>query len=408
MNTNPDDFLSPSGEWRRQFLKGAAALPLVCVGATAVSLGQEQERQIRPSGDFPGVITRQTNPLNVEFPFPTLNSFLTPNEQFYIRTHFHVPDLDAAKWKLTVEGHVDHPFEIRYDELRRMPSRTFPAILECSGNSRVLLDPPQVSIRWEQGGVSNAEWTGVPLSALLDRAGVKSGAVEVILEGHDKGKFDPPNAKTPGEIHYARSMSLEKARGKEVLLAYKMNGEQLPPEHGHPVRAIVAGWYGMASVKWLRRIIVTDTPFHGYFQTFAYSIWQRQNGLPTLTPVTEIGVKAQIARPARREVVPAGAPYRIHGAAWSGEPEISKVDISTDGGMSWSDAKLSGKSVPYSWRFFEHTWQVPQKPGRVTLLARATDQRGEVQPMQRDDDRRNAVITHVQPIEVFIAEQGDA
>src|SRR4029077_17434819 len=142
------------------------------------------------------------------------------------------------------------------------------SLLECAGNSRVFLKPPQVGIRWEQGAVSNAEWTGVSLSAVLDEAGVKRGAVEVILEGADRGKFDPPDAKTPGVISFARSLPIEKARQDEVLLAYRMNGKELPINHGFPVRVVVPGWYGMASVKWLKRIRVTDRPFHGFFQTF--------------------------------------------------------------------------------------------------------------------------------------------
>ncbi|HVX59306.1 MAG TPA: sulfite oxidase [Pirellulales bacterium] len=367
--------------------------------ADAQAPNQPDESDERPA---PGVISRQRSPLNAEFPFPTLDSFLTPNEQFYIRTHFDVPQLKADQWTLQVEGHVEHPFAISYDELRKEKAKTLVSLLECSGNSRVLLDPPQVSIRWEQGGVSNAEWTGVPLSTILERAGVRQGAVEVILEGHDQGSFAPPQPKTPGKIHYARSLPIDAARRPEVLLAHQMNGKDLPPEHGFPVRAVVAGWYGMASVKWLRRIVVVDRPFHGMFQTFMYSIWERRFGLPTLVPVTEIGVKAQIARPMFREVVRGGSTYRIHGAAWSGRPEIAKVEISTDGGKSWSEAELAEKSMPFAWRFFEHRWNVPRRAGRQTLMARATDDRGNVQPMERDQDRRNAMINHVQAIEVYV------
>ena len=156
-----------------------------------------------------------------------------------------------------------------------------PVLLECSGNGRVFLKPPQVGIRWELGAVSTALWTGVPLADVLDEAGVKPTAVEVILEGADHGEFTEPNPKTPGAISYARSLPMAKAKAPEVLLAYQMNGHDLPPRHGQPVRAVVAGWYGMASVKWLRRIIITDRPFHGYFQSFMYATWERQHGLPT-------------------------------------------------------------------------------------------------------------------------------
>src|SRR5262249_33154198 len=153
------------------------------------------------------------------------------------------------------------------------PSRSQVALLECSGNGRVFLVPRVDGVPWELGAVSNAEWTGVPLAAVLERAGLKSDALEVVCEGADAGQIggNLEEAKSPGTIHYARGLSLEKARKPEVLLAYKMNGADLPAAHGFPVRLLVPGWYGMASVKWLNRIIVTDRPFQGYFQTMAYS-----------------------------------------------------------------------------------------------------------------------------------------
>jgi DMSO/TMAO reductase YedYZ molybdopterin-dependent catalytic subunit len=264
----------------------------------------------------------------------------------------------------------------------------------------VFLKPPQVGIRWEQGAVGNAEWTGVALADVLQRAGVRPGSVEVILEGADRGEFREPNPKSPGVISYARSLSLEKANQPEVVLAYQMNGEELPPEHGYPVRAIVPAWYGMSSVKWLKRIIVTDRPFNGYFQTFAYTIWQRRDGLPDLVPVQHIQVKSQIARPVLNEVVPTNSKYRIHGAAWTGDGQVAKVKISTDNGSRWTQARLLGDPVPFAWRMWEYQWSTPTKPGQITLMARATDDRGKVQPMERDDDRRDAVINHVQPIKI--------
>jgi DMSO/TMAO reductase YedYZ molybdopterin-dependent catalytic subunit len=352
---------------------------------------------------YPRVITRQVNPDNIEFAFPTLNSFLTPNEQFYIRSHFNVPRLTAAEWKVRVEGHVDRPFEIGFDELRRLESRTITALLECAGNGRVFLQPLQAGLRWEQGGVSNAEWTGVPLATLLDRAGVRSGAVEVILEGYDTGRVGLPSPASAGEISFARSLPLDKARSADVLLVWQMNGEDLTPHHGFPVRVVVPGWYGMASIKWLKRIVVTDRPYNGYFQTFAYTIWQRPHeGLPTLVSVGEQDVKSQIARPAAQENIPAGGTCRIFGAAWAGKPEITRVDVSTDGGKTWNAATLDEKSVSNAWRFFHFDWQTPRTPGKNILMSRATDARGRTQPMLHDPDRRDAMITFVQPLEVHV------
>jgi DMSO/TMAO reductase YedYZ molybdopterin-dependent catalytic subunit len=390
---------------RRLFLGGTAGMiPLLSPAVSHGGLAADHGGGERTTEGWPAPsrIARQRNPDNLEFPFPALESFLTPNHLFYVRSHFAVPTLDAGSWRLKIEGAVKKPMEIGYDELRKLPAHTLTALLECSGNGRVFLKPPQVGIRWELGGVSNAEWTGVRLADVLERAGLREDAVEVILEGADKGAYADPLPKTPGVIHYSRSLPLKKARRPEVLLAYQMNGKDLPAAHGFPVRAIVAGWYGMASVKWLQRIIVADAPFRGYFQTFMYTIWERTKGEPTLVPVTDIQVKSQIARPTSQERIQAGTKYRIFGAAWAGEPGIRKVEVSTDEGKTWAEATLLGKDVPYSWRFWEHIWPTPDRPGRHVLMARATDARGRVQPLKRDDDRRDAVISHVLPVEVEI------
>jgi DMSO/TMAO reductase YedYZ molybdopterin-dependent catalytic subunit len=158
----------------------------------------------------------------------------------------------------------------------------------------------------------------------------------------------------------------------------------------------------MASVKWLTRILVTDRPFRGFFHTFMYSIWQRRGGIPDLVPVTEMQVKAQIARPSSHEVVPANSRYRVFGAAWAGEADVSRVDVSNDGGKTWAQARLLEKSVPFCWRFWEYDWTTPKQPGTVTLMARATDSRKRTQPLERDEDRRDAMISHVQPIRVEV------
>ncbi len=386
---------------RRVFL-GAAPLIGAALGRTAVAEGHDREERPAKDGRPLGVITRQRNPDNLEFPFSNLDSFLTPNELFYVRTHFDVPELEAKSWRLKVEGTVEKPFEIGYDALKKMPSHTLTALLECSGNGRVFLKPPQLGIRWELGGVSNAEWTGVRLADVLEQASVKADAVEVILEGADKGELKSPNPKTPGAIAYARSLPLAKARRPEVLLAYRMNDAELPRTHGYPVRAVVAGWYGMASVKWLKRIVVTDRPFHGFFQTFMYTTWKRRHGVPDLVPTSDIEVKAEIARPVLHEVVAAKSRYRVHGAAWAGESDVTKVDVSSDGGKTWASARLLDKGGAYTWRFWEYDWQTPPRSGRRVLMARATDQRGRTQPMERDDDRRDGVISHVLPVEVEV------
>ena len=216
---------------RRVFLGGAAVgmLPLVSTEKGDNKVGENRSEK---GARIPGVITAEKDPDNLEYPFASLDDFLVPNEQFFVRTHFHVPELDPKSWRLKIEDAVRKPLEIDYDELRRMPSHTLTALLECSGNSRVFLKPPQNGIRWELGGVGNAQWTGVRLADVLERAGVKNDAVEVIAEGADKGEIKPPKPASPGVISFARSLSLTKARRPEVLLAYKMNGKDLPAIHG--------------------------------------------------------------------------------------------------------------------------------------------------------------------------------
>ncbi len=238
---------------RRTFLAKVA----VAVGATAVPGQVRAEAQAQPTdstsiGNFPGLLTREHEPKNLEYPFPTLSSTVVPTNQFFVRGHFPIPRLDAVTWSLKVDGAVNKPLSLSYEDLLKLPSKTFTATIECAGNGRGFLVPRANGVLWEFGGVGNAEWTGVPLATVLERAGIKEGAVEVILQGADSGAVNS-DPKSPGPVHFERSLPLEKARRPEVLLAYQMNGKPLTPEHGSPVRALVAGWYGMASVKWLKR-----------------------------------------------------------------------------------------------------------------------------------------------------------
>jgi DMSO/TMAO reductase YedYZ molybdopterin-dependent catalytic subunit len=388
---------------RRAVLRGLAAVPLAYGSAELLVAAGGETAPARGGAVYPGMIRRTAAPDNLEFPIATLNTFITPTPQFYVRSHFALPTVDVNTWRLRVEGEVERPLDLSLDEIRRLPTRTVTAVMECSGNSRVFVTPRPAGVLWEMGGVGNAEWTGVSLAAVLDRAGVRAGAVEVILEGADGGELRefPSPFQTPGRIAYARSLPLRKARQPEVLLAYRMNGADLTASHGHPLRAVVPGWYGMAAVKWLTRLVVTDCPFQGYFQTLEYAYFERQHGHPNLVPVTEMQVKALIARPMLDEIVPTGRPYRVHGAAWTGESEVSGVEVSTDSGQTWGVARLLEPTSPHAWRLWEFTWANP-RAGRQTLLARATDRRGRTQPMERDHDRRNAMISHVLTVAVDV------
>jgi DMSO/TMAO reductase YedYZ molybdopterin-dependent catalytic subunit len=347
-----------------------------------------------------GRIVRSEEPLNLEMPFETAEDFITPTRSFYVRTHLPIPKINRDAWWLHAEGEVEKPFAINYEELVELESLTIPVTLECAGNNRNFLEPKVKGVQWGLGAVGTAEWTGVPLSVLLDRALVRSNAREVVLQGADHGMLDDPKSP-PGELTFARSVPLEKAQ-RDVMLAYRMNGKDLLPEHGFPVRAIVPGWYAMASVKWLQRIIVTGQPFTGYYQTMDYAYWKRRGDIAELTPLAEMQVKGEIAKPAQGETVPANSSVRVHGAAWASDGEIAKVELSTNGGKTWSEAMLLGQSVQNAWRLWEFDWATPAVAGKQILIVRATDSLGRTQPVERDRDRGTYMINHLLPITVEV------
>jgi DMSO/TMAO reductase YedYZ molybdopterin-dependent catalytic subunit len=347
-----------------------------------------------------GLVIRQKEPTNLEFSFDQLDSYLTPVESFYIRSHFHAPRLQLESYRLSLEGAVTNPFAITYDELKRLPARTVVATLECAGNSRVFLVPQMPGAQWELGAVGNAEWTGVPLATLLDRAGLSGKAYDVVLEGADRGRpVEPPIPPEP--ITYSRSVPLDKALN-DVLIAYAMNGVDLPHDHGFPVRAIVPGHYGMASVKWLTHIHVIEEQFQGYWQTTDYAYWDEVDGIPVRRPLAELKLKSEIARPRTLEVVPKGQLYRIYGAAWCGVADVVTVDLTTDGGRTWAPANFLDPIQPHAWRRWSYDWKTPDQPGRYTLMSRAKNAAGESQSYKPDPRYYSYVIHHTLPIEVIV------
>jgi DMSO/TMAO reductase YedYZ molybdopterin-dependent catalytic subunit len=348
-----------------------------------------------------GLIIRQKEPKNLEAPFDRIDSYLTPTELFYIRSHFPTPDLDRASYQLRIDGAVRRPFALSYEELRSMRSETRVATLECAGNSRVFLVPQVQGAQWELGAVSNAEWTGVPLRALLERAEISDDACEIVLEGADRGtpKEEP---LPPHPISYAWSLPRAKAIQPEVLIAYQMNGRDLPLDHGFPVRAIVPGHYGMASVKWLTRIEAVREPFHGYWLTSDYAYWDSVDGKPVRRALGEMQLKSEIARPRVYETLPPNRVYTVFGAAWAGDTDVAEIAVSTDGGQTWSDAEFLDPVRRHAWRRWKFDWLTPRKPGQYTLLSRAKDASGALQPDAHDRNYGTYVINHPLPIEVFV------
>ena len=325
----------------------------------------------------PELTTLSRTPLVASVPLNLLNTEVMSNDRFYVRNHFPIPKVDAANWSLPVSGEVDTPLNISYQDLKELPRHEVLALLECAGNSRAGIQPPIEGLLWDHGGVGTAGWAGVSLCTVLERAGLRSTAKEVLIEGCDEGE----ERGASGKLNYAMSLPMEKALHPDTLLAYEMNGESLPGEHGFPLRAVVPGWFGMTSVKWIKSIQVLDHAFVGYHQTSYYVfVPEGATGDRPNERVTSLRVKSLISHPVRGQYVTAGR-VTIEGMAWSGNGPIDKVEISTDDGKSWQEAQIRPSPSPYAWQPWKYTWEA-NSPGNYLVRSRATDLKGDTQPVQ--------------------------
>ncbi len=333
----------------------------------------------------PGLLVHSEEPLNAETVLSEQSGLLTPADRFYIRSHFPIPTPPS---RLAVDGAVASPLSLALDELRALPRRTLVVTVECAGNGRAFLDPRVPGEQWTLGAVSTAAWTGAALRDVLERARPRSGAVEVLFRGADEGT--PPDLGR--RIAFERSLPLAKAQDPDTLLAYEMNGEPLAPEHGAPLRLVVPGWYGVASVKWLTRLTVRERPFRGFYQRDRYVIGTR--------PLTTIQPRAVIAWPQEGDVLPRGR-HVMRGYAWSGAAPPLSVEVSVDAGASWDRAELVGEPAPYAWREWRHAWDA-REVGRATLVARTWDTAGGAQPLAQRWNDLGYANNAVQPVRVTL------
>ncbi|MEU7074973.1 sulfite oxidase [Streptomyces narbonensis] len=345
---------------------------------------------------------------NHGLPLEALRYDVTPPGLHYVLVHYDIPATDPDGWRLTVGGRVRRPLSLDLDALRARPSVTRRVTLECAGNGRARLTPRPVSQPWLVEAVGTAEWTGVPLAELLAEAGTAEGAVEAVFTGADHG------VERGVEQDYRRSLPLRVAAdpARDVLVAYAMNGAPLPPQHGSPLRLVVPGWYGMAHVKWLHDITVTDTPYTGFQQSVAYRIRTTAEGDDPGTPVTLIAPRALMIPPgfpdfmSRARVVRPG-PVPLAGRAWSGHGAVRRVEIGEfgegvgeDGDAVWTDAVLERDAAhPWAWQSWRTTWTAT--PGLHHLAVRATDAEGHVQPLAAPWNRGGFANNLVQRVEVF-------
>jgi DMSO/TMAO reductase YedYZ molybdopterin-dependent catalytic subunit len=336
-----------------------------------------------------------SGPENSETPLNQVTSWVTPNRLFFVRNHFEPPAVrNPEAWELTLEGLVARPARWTLAQLAALPQYSVFATVECAGNGRSFLREKAAGVQWGAGAIGHAEWTGVRLRDLLEPAGVKAGAQEIIFEGADHGVED-------GEaMNFSRSLPLAKALDPDTLVALRMNGEALEPNHGAPLRLFVPGWYGVASVKWLRTMRVIDHAYPGFFQTIKYSIDRGSGAGKRRQPLGPGVVKSEILFPRDGDELGVGT-IRIGGVAWAGEERVTRIDVSTDGGRTWQAAHLKGIQQRYSWCQWEALWTVTA-PGEYALVARAHTETGQAQPFEYDPDNLGYLINVVRPARVRV------
>jgi DMSO/TMAO reductase YedYZ molybdopterin-dependent catalytic subunit len=377
--------LQRSGYSRREILKRGAAGAFLLAGVGRLA----QPGAARASASATGPIVKPLPPewfidygTNAEMRWDAVPGlgYLIPNERFFVRDHTATPLIDAKTWSLSLWGDglrdaptQTDPITLDYDELRSLPSVEIPAFVECAGNGRSFFaaqqGTPASGTQWGLGAIGVANWRGVPLAEVLDRARILPSAVDVMPQGLDADYVT-------GGVDYGhvrRPLPVSKAF-ENVILAYEMNGQPLPPDNGFPVRLIVPGWVGIANIKWLGQIQVAKEPLYSYWNTTSYVL--SGPDYPISQPLTRQAVKSAFEL-AFGATLP-NRPQILTGRSWSGRAPIRRVDISTDG-RSWRPARLCAPNLPNAWVRWELPWE-PPGPGSYTLQARATDWTGQTQP----------------------------
>jgi DMSO/TMAO reductase YedYZ molybdopterin-dependent catalytic subunit len=366
---------------RREFLSQISSAALLAGSAPMLSWALPQSQAVSsqavPFAGEDGMVLRSFRFIDLETPVEYFNSWLTPIPHFFVRNHMSEPvELDAQQWRLAIGGEVEKPITLNLSDLSKLEMHAVVNTLECAGNGRSLQRPQVPGIQWGKGAVGTARFSGPRMRDLLQRAGVKSNGKHVMFRGLDE---------VPGKVPpFIRSIPIEKALDADTIVATHMNGSPLTKHHGFPARALVPGWVGSASCKWLTEIKVLEAEFLGNFMNPGYRFPNQpvKPGDAVKTedthPLTALTVKSVISGPSEGATVKAGK-VAVNGAAWAGEADIAKVEISTDGGSTWSAAKLGHDQARYAWRLWSYDWKAA-KSGEHIILSRATDTQGRTQP----------------------------
>jgi sulfite oxidase len=365
---------------RREFLKeiSSAALAAGVVPSLLSAVWPESQSgdRIAVPGEY-GMIVRSFRFVDLESPVEYFNSWLTPIPHFFVRNHMHEPSqFDPESWRLTIGGEVEKSITLTLTEVSKLPTHSVVNTLECAGNGRGFFRPQAPGVQWGKGAVGTARFSGPRLRDVLGRAGVKPTGKHVMSRGLDE---------VPGKVPpFIRSIPIEKALDSDTLLATHMNGAPLPKHHGFPARVLVPGWVGSASCKWVTEIKVLESDFVGTFMNPGYRfpnhpLQPGESLKPEDThPLTALNVKSVIAGPLDGAKLKAGT-ISLHGAAWAGEADVAKVEISTDAGAKWHEARLGSDHAHYAWRLWNHEWKA--SPGDHVVMSRATDDQGRIQPV---------------------------
>jgi DMSO/TMAO reductase YedYZ molybdopterin-dependent catalytic subunit len=362
---------------RRRWLASAVSLAGATVFVpTLPALLASSEPSVTVPGKRP-LILHSDYPEDLETPVHYLTSWQTPNDVFFVRQHLPVPEVKADSWRLVVNGKVSRTTQLSLSELKQFPQHSVAATLECAGNGRANFEPKVPGIQWKSGAIGNAEWQGVRLADVLDRCGADRSAGFVEFDGADVGIAATPD--------FIRSLPMRKASHPTTLIALQMNGQPLARLHGSPARLIVPGWDGASWVKWLVRVTVQDQPGEGFFMMPAYR-FPKHNVEPgsaappeDLEIIEGMPVKSLITSPQHQSKTRFG-PLSIKGVAWAGEEKISRIEVSTDGGSRWQAAEIDSQNLNFAWVLWKYAWK-PSRPGYHTVMSRATDSAGRVQPV---------------------------
>jgi sulfite oxidase len=352
---------------------------------------------VLPGADLSKMVVRSSRPQDLEMPLDGFKDWITPIDRFFIRAHTYTPERpNPSEWRLKLDGVVNQPLSLSLDDLKKLPRVELVGVLECAGNGRSFYQPRVAGTQWAFGSVGNGRWAGVRFRDVLAKAGLKDSAQHILLDGADE-----PIGKMPD---FQRTIPVQKALDPDTLLAFEMNGQPLPLEHGYPLRLVVPGWAGDSWVKWLQHIEVLDHEFDGFWMKTAYrhpahSVAPGAAVDPSeMIPVTDLNVKSVIATPAERWV--RSGQVRISGAAWSNSSPVTRVDVSVDAGKTWKQADLGKDQSRYAWRLWELDWKLAD--GKYALMARATNAAGQTQPLSQEWNPSGYLWNVAQPVDIFV------